>query len=170
MIAGQKKASSQAGEIKSFIIQGLDALKRSDYLKAIDCWNSVLAREPGHEQVRNYLHRTKAKMQEEVEEGIELGNQAWREEDYPGAVKAWRQVLKIDPSNATARKMLTDHQDEIKAKSDEMYRKAVESYVKNRLGDAIVGWKSVLILEPDNAKAAKNLSRAQEKLKEIEAF
>jgi tetratricopeptide (TPR) repeat protein len=165
-----KSSSKTSSDIHLHLTRGLEALRQGEYRKAIENWKAALAEEPENAQVKNYLQKTKIKMQEEIEELLDQAEEDWQSGDWPAAVKNWRQVIKIDPENAQAGQALTSHLDKIKSAANDLYLKGVEHYVKNQLLEAIVNWKEVLILDPDNLKAAKHLSYAQEKLKEIEAF
>jgi len=165
-----KSAKKKGKNFDRYFSQGLEYLQMGQYRKAINTWQKLLTLDPQNSRVKRYLKKTKTKMLEETRELLKQANMHWLEKDFAAAVKLWRKVLKIDPENLSARQALKSNQSTIHNAAEQLYRVGIQNYVKNKLGEAIENWKNVLILDPRHQKAAKNLKRAQEKLKDIESF
>ena len=167
---GQSAKGPRSFESDRFITQGLEYLKQSKYLKAINTWKQALSLYPDNSRVKQYLQKTQDKMKEEVDNLSQKASKWWKSGKAIPAIRAWRQVLKIDPKNPPALTFLKKHASKMALLSNDLYLQGVQNYVENKLVEAISNWEDVLVLDPQNTKALKHLKRAREKLKEIGAF
>lgn len=150
--------------------QGLKYLGEGRYQDAIATWKRLLKLAPSNKQVINNLNKTKKKLNEEVDALLDLADQQWSSDAKPEAVKNWRKVIKMTGYNREASARLKQNKDKINRLADDYYRSGVQNYVTNHLVDAIANWSYVLMLDPKNDKARKNLNRAKQKLAEIESL
>ena len=155
---------------KQYFSLGFEYLKSGQYRRALDTWHKLLALDPGNAKIKKYLQKTKTKMQEEIKDLLKQAETLCRRNEWPTAVKKWKKILKMDPKNINALQKLEKNSSKIRAIADKLYLKGVQNYINNKLIEAISNWQDVLILNPADKKAVKNLNRAREKLKVLESI
>lgn len=153
-----------------YFSKGLEYLKRGKYRKAINIWNKLLTENPGDVRIKKYLEKAQKKMEKEIRDLLQQAKMCLQSKDLVSAVRKWKQILKMDPENQDAREHLETNKAKMAATANELYLKGVQNYVENKLVEAFSDWDDVLVLDPQNQKAAENLERVRKKMKEIEAF
>ncbi|MEW6515683.1 MAG: tetratricopeptide repeat protein [candidate division FCPU426 bacterium] len=119
------------------------------------------------------LNQVNERQAQLVQNYLAEGKQAYEQKQFLAAQKAFNQVLALDPRQRTANEYVEKMTGSVsleKVKSDkikEMYYKGVDHYIKGEINEAIKAWQEVLALDPDNADAKINISRAQVKLQAI---
>jgi len=133
-----------------------------------------LVKKKEEEERRRKLEEQKRK-QQKIVEMLKNAKEYYSNEEYKKAYDLCKDILKLDPKNMEAKKIFKDAEREVK-KREEIRRKAiakaVEKYYKQGLvyytqekyKDAILEWKKVLELDPNNERALKNIKAAQMKL------
>lgn len=157
-------------KIKQYFSKGFAYLKNGQYRLALDTWRKLLALDPKNAKVKIYLKKTRTRMQEEIKALLKQAESCWQRNEWPAAVGKWNKILQIDPKNISALQELKNNRPKILSTANEFYLKGVQNYVNNKLIEAISNWQDVLILDPDDKKALKNLKRAREKLEDLESI
>jgi tetratricopeptide (TPR) repeat protein len=149
--------------IDDYFQKGLQSLQRGRYQEALTMWKKILQLDPGNQRVAQYLRTTKTKMEDLIQELLELAQHDWDEGRQVEAIKKWRYVLDMDPSHPQALSELAKRQAVLSNLAEEYDRKGVEFYVQNNLEEAIDSWRTVLVIDPKNQKAVQHLEHAQKK-------
>ncbi len=122
---------------------------------------------------------------QEVNRYIQKGNDAYRRNDYSGAISLYRQALQKDTGNAIAKFNMAnalqkrnentaslDNYDEIAAatreislRSHAMYNKGLALVNEKKLVEAIESFKRSLLSDPTDNEARDNLQKAMNELK-----
>jgi len=170
-VVTDKPNGAQANaKLQQTVAEGLDWLRNGQYRKAVDVWQSALRLDPGNEHVKNLIQKARNRQQAEITEALESARGGWEDENWVEAVRAWRQVLKIDPGNAQALQALETNQMKIRLVANDLYMLGVNNYVQNKLSEAIQNLKDLLVLDPENQKAKKHLESVKRKIEEIQTI
>jgi tetratricopeptide (TPR) repeat protein len=157
-------------KVEQAVAEGLDWLRKGQYHKAIEAWQGALRYEPGNEHVKGLIQKARNRQQAEISENLAAARDEWENENWVEAVRAWRQVLKIDPENIQALQDLETNQMKIRQVANDLYMLGVNNYVENKLTEAIENLKDLLVLDPDNQKAKKHLESVKRKIEEIQTI
>lgn len=156
--------------IEEYFQKGLQSLQRSRFQEALGIWKKILQLDPGNQRVTQYLRITKSKMEDLIQELLDLARRDWEGGQQVEAVKKWRYILDMDSSQPEALSELAKRQDVLLVLAEEYDRKGVSLYVQNDLEAAIESWKTVLALDPKNVKALQHLEHAQKKQQVLEVI
>lgn len=154
--------------IEEYFQKGLQSLQRGRYQDALTMWKRILQLDPGNQRVSQYLRTTKTKMEDLIQELLDLAMRDWEGGQQVEAVKKWRYVLDMDPSHPQALSELAKRQQTLNSLADELDRKGVAYYVQNNLEQAMDSWKTVLLIDPKNQKALQHLEHARKKQQVLE--
>jgi len=130
-------------------------LKNGNYEKASVLANQILAEDPSHL------------------EALEIKNTAFyrlallqvRQKKYVASLDL---LTRINPKNEAVVKSITDLHQKMRSESEIHYRKGVQYYVNEQLERAIVEWQRALVLNPENTKAAEDITNAKRLLEKFE--
>ncbi len=120
---------------------------------------------------------------QKTNEAVQTGNDAYRKNDFPNAIKSYEKALQLDNKNVTAKfnmgnalqhsskadESLADYDDVISSstadadlKAKAYYNKALAELQQNKLDDAIDAFKQSLRLSPNDNETRQNLQKALE--------
>ena len=171
--AQAKKAAAEKAATDAKIAQAKKDIGNGDYEKAIANLNQILKDDPNNAEAKKLLEEAKAKKAEadraaklaQTKKDIDSGN-------YDKAIAQLNQILKDDPNNAEAKKLLEEAQAKKKA-AEEAQNKAKErtdnlakarSLINSGDYDGAIAILEELLKDNPNDTQAKNLlSQAQTK-------
>ncbi|MCK5242095.1 PorV/PorQ family protein [bacterium] len=156
--------------INNLFSQGLKYLQTRKYRKAIETWQKVLAVDSQNKRAKRYISATKIKLTEETDKLLQEASIDLRENDLASALLTWKKVLLIDNKNQIARQKIKENKNQLLKIADSLYKKGLQNYIQNQLEEAIKNWKDALILNPDDEKSKKHITRAREKIKGIKSL
>ncbi len=96
-------ASDSEIRAEGFYQNALAAERAGDGYAAIRHDLRALRADPNHRQARNHLATTRRRLGGRVDERIEQGRIAFRDEDLQSALDLWRRALLVDPDNERAK-------------------------------------------------------------------
>ncbi|MCD4813359.1 tetratricopeptide repeat protein [bacterium] len=155
------------------------AMAKHDYKAAKRYFEQMKAQAPVFDEVdwlekaHAGLNRVNDRRAKQIRNDLRLGIKAFQTKARGEAKKYFNRVLKRDPQNKTANdyiRKMTGSVSEAKVNAEkvkEMYYQGVDLYVKGKIAEAIIAWKKVRELDPDNDDARINIERAQSKLRAI---
>lgn len=145
--------------IDSLVVKGRLLLARKE------C-DSLVAYAPTDERIAAHKQEIETRIMELIARHTNRGKAKFDQADYAGAETEFRKVLTYDPKNATAQR----HLREIKAKqsinradAEKFYYLGIEAYTADDFLLAISYWEKVLVIDPGNVRAQKNIERARQK-------
>jgi tetratricopeptide (TPR) repeat protein len=108
----------------------------------------------------------------EALKAVAEGSRAYDEGRYPEARKAIDRALSLDPGNEEAKawqariaRRLKAPNPEIDARVRELYIKGMEAFTAGNYREALRNWEQILVLDPLNDSARRNVLEARERLK-----
>ena len=142
---------------------------QEDWLRVLGELNRVLNVDPQNatalakkDEVRNKARFVSA---DRTRSGISL----YKDAKYGSAETEFKLALSYDETNITAQEYLAKiiAQKKTPAVEDvnDLYMKGVNAYTEEKYQLALFYWKRVLEIDPNNANAKRNMTRAEEKLK-----
>jgi tetratricopeptide (TPR) repeat protein len=164
------ETSQHKAQIEQYYQQGVKALQQGRYGDSLEAWKKILTLDPNNQRVTQYLRVTRSKLEDLTQDLLELADREWAGGQYVSAVKKWRQVLDMVPDQPAAKAALAAHQSEIKRLAGEYYHQGLEGYVQGRLTEAVADFQNVLVLDPGNVQAQKNLDQTQKKMRALESL
>jgi tetratricopeptide (TPR) repeat protein len=103
---------------------------------------------------------------------IHTASQAFNEGRYADAQTSIRRALALEPSNAEAKawrdrieRRLSTPKPEIDARVKQLYIKGMEAFSAGNYREALRHWEQILILDPLNESARRNVLEARERMK-----
>ena len=111
-LAGSRPAAFEATDTiasdaqiraEGFYQNALASEEKGDFFAAIRHDLRSVGADRDHAQAQRQLRRLRARLSVEVDDLIEAGRAAFREEDLQSALDIWRQALLVDPSNERTR-------------------------------------------------------------------
>jgi tetratricopeptide (TPR) repeat protein len=103
---------------------------------------------------------------------VHEASQAFNEGRYADARTAVRRALGLEPANVEARawrdrieRRLSAPKPEIDARIKQLYIKGMESFSSGDYREALRNWEQILVLDPLNESARRNVLEARERLK-----
>ena len=95
---------------------------------------------------------------------IESAQKCAEKREWLNTARNLRNCLKIDTNNKQAKEILKKYKSELMECRDDLYLDGLEAYGKEKIEEAIMDWKAVLIIDPEHQKAQLNISKASRKL------
>jgi cytochrome c-type biogenesis protein CcmH/NrfG len=103
---------------------------------------------------------------------IHTASEAFTEARYTDAQTSIRRALALEPSNAEARawrdrieRRLATPKTEIDARVKQLYIKGMEAFSSGDYREALRNWEQILVLDPLNESARRNVLEARERMK-----
>jgi tetratricopeptide (TPR) repeat protein len=103
---------------------------------------------------------------------VHEASQAFNEGRYADARTAVRRALAIEPSNVEARawrdrieRRLSTPKPEIDARIKRLYIKGMEAFSSGDYQEALRNWEQILVLDPLNESARRNVLEARDRMK-----
>lgn len=176
----EAKLRAQAGEHRARAME----LERSGQLAAsLGEWNLVRTIDPGSIEARDAAERINQRLNAIGRDYTETSNRLKVMELFDGAMKSFqegryaesakqlRELLAIQSDHAEARKLLkraerrmTPLTDREKEQVRALYIEGMKYFTRNDYAKAIVEWKKILDIDPDNESVMKNIEEAQKRL------
>lgn len=145
--------------------KGLGYYNKEEYTKAITEWKKVIAKEPDYPQLQTYYKQAMEKLTVDKDAKLSRAREYNKNGDLVRAVREWRAVLRMDLSDKESSEYLQKLKPQIGEKANALYLEGINYYMKENVEKAISLWEDVLILDPANEKARKNIEKAKVKLK-----
>jgi len=103
---------------------------------------------------------------------IHAASEAFTEARYADAQTSIRRALALEPSNEEARawrdrieRRLSTPKTEIDARVKQLYIKGMEAFSSGDYREALRNWEQILVLDPLNESARRNVLEARERMK-----
>jgi tetratricopeptide (TPR) repeat protein len=121
------------------------------------------------EETETLARKVRERLDARIDGYLRAGREAIRRNDRNGAFLAATMALAVDPASQEAAdlKRRSSPDDPAKAvaeKSRDLYFKGVTAYTSGDYQGAIRSWREVLLLEPTNEKARRNLDKANRRM------
>jgi tetratricopeptide (TPR) repeat protein len=166
----QNETGRMAAKMDAVVARGLELLKAGQYTRALDAWQEGLKADPGNATLKSLMQKAHLQMQSEINSMLQDAREAWQAEKWVDAVRLWRRILRIDANQVQALQQLEVNQMKIRLVANDLYVKGVNNYVQNRWNEAIQNWKDLLVLDPDNQKARKNMESIERKIEDMQTL
>ncbi|HYR68681.1 MAG TPA: hypothetical protein VER77_02285, partial [Candidatus Dormibacteraeota bacterium] len=103
---------------------------------------------------------------------VHEASQAFNEGRYTDAQVAVRRALALEPANVEARawrdrieRRLSTPKPEVDARIKQLYIKGMEAFSSGNYREALRSWEQILVLDPLNESARRNVLEARERMK-----
>jgi len=147
-------------------------IKNEQYRKAISRLEIVVKANPSDNEAKSKLQFANVKLNEKINNNLELARNAYSKGDYKSAILYASKVLEESPGDKIASQILVQAKNEynsILEQNKESLDKEIakymamgmENYRKGNVNEAINNWKKVLELDPNNDQAKRYIARAQ---------
>ncbi|MGQ0645674.1 MAG: PorV/PorQ family protein [Elusimicrobiota bacterium] len=157
---GENEKRGQADAARASFVAALDAFQREDFAGALANFEETLRLDPGHEDAARYRLLCRDVL---ARERFEKGTRAAQAGDRRGAEENFKAALGHKPDYAPAKDALSrlDAQSDPykKRQSQLLYQRGLEALLTREPDKAADLWRQALELDPDNAPAARGLSR-----------
>jgi tetratricopeptide (TPR) repeat protein len=174
------KLRAQASEHRA---RAMDLEKSGQLAAALGEWNLVRTTDPGSIEARDAAERINQRLNAIGRDYTETSNRlkvmelfdgamkSFQEGRYPESAKQLRELLSIQSDHAEARKLLKRAERRMRPLSDSekeqvraLYIEGMRYFTRNDYAKAIVEWKKILEIDPDNESVMKNIEEAQKRL------
>ena len=142
-------------EVNPLLAEAREAFERNDYGEALTGVDRFLASSPSN---ADGLTLKKQVLYQQ-------GKAQLSERKYDDSYRALTQLVRLQPDYEDSAALLKQART---SAIDQHYREGVRLYREERPADAIVQWKAVLELDPQNANAKRNIDQAEKLLKALE--
>jgi hypothetical protein len=165
----QRRSGGENPEVKRLIEKnmndGLKAFNEGNFSSAIKAWETVLTFDKTYNMAMAYLNRARGKVEENLVSHRNTAAAALARGDFKAAARSWRQMLKVDDSNAEAKAKLALYDKKIKETIKMSHRKGIDFYVGGKVKDAVREWKEGLEMDPSDPDGLKrDIDKAQKLL------
>ncbi len=163
--------------IENKIEKRFDSAKQYFYtgqlLKGYREFNEILALVPFHEGARDYIARTRVKVEEgmiskEIDKHLLSGREYFKKGEVIKARSEFDIVIDFDPENIVAKNYLQQIDKRFKEVVNSLFSQGIKYYNKGDYNIALNEMKKVLSFDPEHVKAKKYLLSVRKKLEEIE--
>jgi tetratricopeptide (TPR) repeat protein len=182
---GKKSAGTKLAKLTKLttteLSKALKKAKAAEKISSVDkrlvamrnAYRAALAVAPSNAEAKNGLTSVNTKILDRVKKDVDKGRSLFESGDKKSAKSQFEAALKLDPNNADANDYvtrITGSQSNAKVNAErvkQLYYQGVDLYVNNKIKEAIKTWKELLALDPNHQDAAKNIQRAEAKLKAL---
>ncbi len=155
--------------VSEMVRQGQELLTKRDLVKALEVFRGALKLDSSHSVARDLMNQVNAEIRRleassRVRQYLGEGELLLKQGEYPGAIRALEEVLKLDPQQAAARALLERARKE-KGRADEVHQGLTagrQAYQEGDLTLAESELKKVLALDDGNLEATVLLTKVQE--------
>jgi tetratricopeptide (TPR) repeat protein len=174
---GNKEALDYIARARTKILASVDEMLASagnyavqeDWLRALGEINRVLTLDPQNAAALAKKEEVKKKARFVSADRTRSGIALYKEGKYGLAETEFKLALSYDETNITAQQYLAKITAQKKTPAledvNDLYMKGVNSYTEEKYQLALFYWKRVLEIDPANANAKRNITRAEEKIK-----
>jgi len=163
--------------VNALIKSGDGFAEQGLYAEAIKEYQKVLKINPDHLTANKRISDTQLTVRALIREHYDKAEGSYKSGDKTNAVKEFWQVLRLDPSNTSARNYLDKIKQEEKPaqvskkidekKISQMYYRAADLYLKGQYQETVMACNELLAIDPTNENAAKLVTKAQSVLEKI---
>lgn len=162
-------------QIQQALTKGKEFFNNKQYKEAMIQFERVIAWVGEHKEAEQYLTQAKNEyqkvvQQEEITQHLEKGKNYFNQQKYLDATLEFKQVLRLDPANSEALKLLSSSLEYVKLdKKDTLnqyFNQGVEAYTNLKLPEAIASWQRVLEIDPSHSETLDYMRKATAKLEE----
>ncbi|MDD5131052.1 MAG: PorV/PorQ family protein [bacterium] len=163
--------------VNALIKSGDGFAEQGLYAEAIKEYQKVLKINPDHLTANKRISDTQLTVRALIREHYDKAEGSYKSGDKTNAVKEFWQVLRLDPSNTSARNYLDKIKQEEKPaqvskkidekKINQMYYRAADLYLKGQYQETVMACNELLAIDPTNENAAKLVTKAQSVLEKI---
>ncbi|MBQ5385084.1 MAG: tetratricopeptide repeat protein, partial [Treponema sp.] len=159
-----KKAQAQKDKERADkIAEAKRLMEKGEYDKAAEILKALSKDNPDDKEISDLLKKANEASAAEIKDTKEKLSQAKKDidgGDYEKAIAALNQILKDDPNNAEAKKLLKEAEEKKNAAKVDQAKKDINS---GNYDKAISALEALLKEDPDNAEAKKLLEEAKAK-------
>jgi tetratricopeptide (TPR) repeat protein len=164
------KARSHLKTQVSGILENVTAyINQSKWIEALHDVNRVFAIEPGNQVALSKRDEIKKNLRNLSVNYTQKGIKLYKQGKFGLAETELKMALTFDNNNVTAEEYLEKISAKEKGVSgkdvNDLYMKGVAAYTQEKYQLAIFYWERVMEIDPDHANAARNIQRAEEKVK-----
>ncbi|MBF0431524.1 MAG: tetratricopeptide repeat protein [Fibrobacteria bacterium] len=167
---------------------GLAQYRKGKINDAKKMWMALLIEKPDYDKAKSFLKKIEQRINQETKTAKSFTSKG----NWNAAIRAWKTVLQLDPSNNLAKQkyadvnLLLQKEQDKKAKSlrktpiqkptlppakiEELFQKGLVHYKQGKYSEALKEWQNILSADPSNKRAAgyiKNLKAKMERLKKL---
>ena len=191
----EKKISDKKRE--NYFKKGKNFCKEGDFKSAIYLWARIITSEPANIEVLKEIQRAYRKMQrekrkqeqqqflkqqqekerkEKIERYCKKAEGFYKTGKHNHSIEYWKKVLELDPENKQAKEGMNKSKKKLKIGTsngvdlevvEEYYKQGLIYYNQGKYQEAIIEWKKVLELDPNNEKAKANIKVVEEKMNAV---
>lgn len=161
-------------DISAKVDRGINAFNQGDYDGCIKQMQEVLRSDPRNTSAQYFLSEAKKRKSErekaqEVNNRLRLAQTAFQIENYQECIKQAQEVLNLEPGNASALNLINEAKKNVDEKNRELQirdglQRAQQAYQNGNYQDCLDLARSVLNLDPENARAQEYINSANEKI------
>lgn len=161
-------------DISAKVDRGINAFNQGDYDGCIKQMQEVLRSDPRNTSAQYFLSEAKKRKSErekaqEVNNRLRLAQTAFQIENYQECIKQAQEVLNLEPGNASALNLINEAKKNVDEKNRELQirdglQRAQQAYQSGNYQDCLDLARSVLNLDPENARAQEYINSANEKI------
>jgi len=163
--------------------QALDLERKGQLAAALGEWNIVRSLDPASTEARDASNRINIRLDEMSKDYSATSRRLKTLELFDGAMKSFgegryaeasrqlNELLRLDPGNQEARKLLRRTQrrlvpltDAEKEQVRTLYVEGMKYFTQGEYDKAIEEWQRILDIDPDNESVMKNIGEAQKRL------
>ncbi|NIM18998.1 MAG: hypothetical protein GTO51_01275 [Candidatus Latescibacteria bacterium] len=162
--------------ISTHFSQGLSFYQQNDYVRARDEWRAILAIDSTHAEAREYLLRTREKIDERISTHLQRANSLERQNRLTEAYGEWTYIQLLDAANREAEQAIRRIQRKIETQSQDLevvsrrlrivnlYSDALRKYNQGEYESCVKDLEQILRLQPSHEEAKTLLAMAKRKI------
>ncbi len=134
--------------------EGLEALEKGDFRKAIDKWTQALERDPENPQINTYIQKAKSELEGEINRMIVKASQLVRQENVSEAYKVLEQARDQAEGNPQIQNKVSSEIRRLDNTVNFMtnYQAGLQQYRKGEYEGATKFFEKALQYQPDNER------------------
>jgi tetratricopeptide (TPR) repeat protein len=164
-----KSRANLQKQITQILVSVSDHIKQGKWMNALHEVERALTLDPGNQEALTQREKIKKSLRYQSVDYAQKGIKLYKDGKYGLAETELKIALTYDANNITAKEYL----DKISAKEkdvsgkdvNDLYMKGITAYTQENYQLAVFYWKRVLEIDPNHDNAARNIIRAEEKLK-----
>jgi tetratricopeptide (TPR) repeat protein len=167
----QPEDASETGNRQRFIArltEKAQANRKTGHLgAALRDWNLILAQFPEEQAAQTAAAQTKEELAIAVQTALGKAALALSSDNLLAAVRAWREVLYLDPRQEAALTMLRNYEYQIREHARQGYLQGMEFYARGDYQDALARWEDARILTPGDNKISDSIGQTRKKIEAL---
>ena len=160
----ERKLAENKRKINTLLAEARRFEKKNQFLPAYNRYRRVLSLDENNQiahQKVNYLRRYISNV---VESKYQKGRQLYNKQKWQAAIKAFSDVLAIDPNHRGAKSYLRKSKKELAKMLDDRYSKAKDYFDQKKYEKALEECNRILSINPNHEKAQLLQSRAYSRI------